>query len=110
MNKFHFFLACAGISIAIMAVCSNEIHTFVPGVILATSVLVNVAKTKRNAVETYSMTIIACAFLLNITRENIAHYGHITDTGIMFLFSAVLTFLFGALPLWLRNHEHEINP
>lgn len=109
MNKFHFFLACAGLCIAIMATISNDMQSFLPGTVLVSSVLINAIKTKKSAIITYVMTAIVCIFLLNITRTNIVHFGHMTNEGLIFILSAVLTFLFGCLPLWLRNHEYEKN-
>lgn len=108
MNKFLFFLACAGACIAVMAVVSNELQSFAPGAILLTSALMNAVMTRRSTIATYTFTAIVCVFLLNIVRENFVHYGHITDTAINFTMSAILTFLFGALPIWLKNHEYKI--
>lgn len=108
MNKFLFFLACAGACIAVMAVVSNELQSFAPGAILFASVLMNAIKTQRSTIATYVLTAIVCVFLLNIVRENFVHYGHITDTAINFTLSAILTFLFGALPVWLKNHEYKM--
>lgn len=109
MNKFHFFLACAGLCIAIMAVISNELQSFAPGAILFASVLMNAIKTQRSTIATYALTAIVSIFLLNIVWENFVHFGHMTDPGIKFLFSAVLAILFGILPLMLRKYEYNQN-